>query len=261
MSRASGLSPIELPMNVETAQALAAEFLAQRKLKHLDFTMTAGTGEGQGGGTGGSGEGGQGGEGTGGNAGGAGGEGTPSGEGGAGSEGSGDPNKKIAALEEEKDRHFRAKQAAEAELQKYKDAEEEQRRKSQSEVDNLKEDLRKRDEELAKTKSDLEQARLDNAFLTDNTYQWQNSSRVLRLIDRDGIKVNEDGTISGVKEALKALAESDPYLLKSTTDDGGSSGGGSGGGTPTGGERNGRRNQNQKPSREELARKYPALRR
>jgi hypothetical protein len=35
---------------------------------------------------------------------------------------------------------------------------------------------------------------------------------VLKLIDRSNVKVNEDGSISGVDEAVKGLLESKPYL-------------------------------------------------
>jgi Phage minor structural protein GP20 len=58
---------------------------------------------------------------------------------------------------------------------------------------------------------------LGNAFLADNTYEWQNPARALQLIDQSGIEVSEDGTVTGLKDALKALATSDPYLLKNKT--------------------------------------------
>lgn len=231
-----------------TAQQIAAEFLESRRLKHLDFTMTAPAGTevttvGAGGGTGG-----------------AGGEGTPSGDAaGAGAEGSGDPNKKITALEEEKDRHYQARQAAEAELQKYKDAEDERNRAANDEVTNLKNDLQKAHDTLAQTQAALDAALLDNAFLTENTHQWQNPARVLKLVDREAVEI-KDGKVVGVKEALQALAQSDPYLLKPAE---GSAGEGSG--TKTGGatgpSTGGKKTGDGTPSREDLARKYPALRR
>lgn len=234
----------------KTAQQMAAEFLENRRLKHLDFTMTAGTGEQQGAKEG---------EGEGG-AGGAGGEGTPSGEGKSGeSSTEGDPQKKISALEEEKDRHFKARQTAEEELARYKAAEEEQNRAKNDEVTNLKNDLQKANDTLATTQAALDSALLDNAFLTENSHNWQNPARVLKLVDRDTVRI-EDGKVVGVKEALEALAKSDPYLLK--TEDGGQQQGGGNGGGATGQQHNGNRNQDKgKPSREELARKYPALRR
>lgn len=234
-----------------TAQALAQSFLEARRLKHLDFTMTAPQG-----GEGGAGEGG-----AGGSAGGAGGTGAPSGEPAAGSGGStdgGDPQKKISALEEEKDRHFQARKAAEEELQKYKKAEEDRTRASQDELTNTKQDLEKAQQTIEQLTSALDQALIDNAFLTENTYKWQNPSRVLKLVDRDAVTI-KDGQVVGVKEALDTLAKSDPYLLK--TEDP-AEGSGAGGKSATGPGTNGKGNNgNGQFSREDLAKKYPALRR
>lgn len=39
----------------------------------------------------------------------------------------------------------------------------------------------------------------------------------IKLIDRSSIKVNEDGSIEGVEDAVKALAESKPYLKSGST--------------------------------------------
>jgi hypothetical protein len=52
------------------------------------------------------------------------------------------------------------------------------------------------------------------AFLSDNTYSWHNPERALKLVDLDQLEIGEDGTVSGLKDALKALATSDPYLVK-----------------------------------------------
>ncbi|MDP2661417.1 MAG: phage scaffolding protein [Dehalococcoidia bacterium] len=40
-----------------------------------------------------------------------------------------------------------------------------------------------------------------------------NPSAALRMVNRDGIKYNEDGGVTGVDEALAALKGTDPYLL------------------------------------------------
>jgi hypothetical protein len=93
---------------------------------------------------------------------------------------------------------------------------------------------------------------LGNAFLADNTYEWQNPARALQLIDQSGIEVSEDGTVSGLKDALKALATSDPYLLKNKTQEetpppGGTAPGNNG---STGGSN---------PSHKSLAARFPAL--
>jgi hypothetical protein len=52
------------------------------------------------------------------------------------------------------------------------------------------------------------------AFLEDNSYTWQNPKRAMQLIDLGAVEIQADGSVSGLKDALKALATSDPYLLK-----------------------------------------------
>lgn len=52
------------------------------------------------------------------------------------------------------------------------------------------------------------------AFLSDNTYQWHNPERALKLVDLGQVEIDADGKVSGLKDALKALATSDPYLVK-----------------------------------------------
>lgn len=55
---------------------------------------------------------------------------------------------------------------------------------------------------------------LQVAFLSDNTYSWHNPERALKLVDLDQLEIDADGKVSGLKDALKALATSDPYLVK-----------------------------------------------
>lgn len=52
------------------------------------------------------------------------------------------------------------------------------------------------------------------AFLADNTYAWHNPERALRLIDLSQVEIQDDGSVRGLKDALKALATSDAYLIK-----------------------------------------------
>lgn len=54
---------------------------------------------------------------------------------------------------------------------------------------------------------------LDNAFLKDNTYKWKDSDAAMKLADLSGVEIGEDGTVTGLKEALKALADTKKYLL------------------------------------------------
>jgi cell division protein FtsB len=55
---------------------------------------------------------------------------------------------------------------------------------------------------------------LQVAFLKDNTFTWHNPERALKLVDLSKVEVNEDGTVSGLKDALNALAKSDAYLVQ-----------------------------------------------
>jgi cell division protein FtsB len=58
------------------------------------------------------------------------------------------------------------------------------------------------------------QMALENAFLKDNTYSWHNPERALKLVDLSKVEIDADGNVSGLKDALKALATSDTYLVK-----------------------------------------------
>lgn len=61
---------------------------------------------------------------------------------------------------------------------------------------------------------------LENAFLKDNTYSWHNPDAARKLIDLEGVEIGEDGKVSGMKDALKALATAHPYLVKTETGNG-----------------------------------------
>lgn len=97
----------------------------------------------------------------------------------------------------------------EAELRQIKD-------KDLPEVDKLKRDHAEALEKLEKASARVAEMALSNAFLTDNTYKWKNPATALKLLDRTKVTVEEDGSVTGMKDALKALATSDPYLLDDT---------------------------------------------
>lgn len=52
------------------------------------------------------------------------------------------------------------------------------------------------------------------AFLRDNTYTWHDPSTALKLVDREQVEIAADGSANGMKDALKALATSHPFLIK-----------------------------------------------
>lgn len=106
--------------------------------------------------------------------------------------------------------------------------------------------------------------RIANAFLTDSTQKWRNPGTALKLLDRSKITVDSDGTVTGMKDALSALAKSDPYLLEDTQGgDGGSGGTGQGQqGTPPVGTppANGGLGGGTKPTADAMKSRFPALR-
>lgn len=254
MSQRDGLSPLELQFGsdaVTTAQALAADFLSKRKNLHGTATMRLNEG---GDGTDGEDDGDA--DKDGGNTGGAGGDDKNS--------SGGNPDAKITALEEEKNRHFTARQAAEQERDALKAEKEERDRANNDEVTNLKNDVEKYKGEVQELSSRLESALLDNAFLTDNSFEWHNPKMVLRNIDRENVTIDKDGKVTGVDAAIKKLAEDNPWMLKSEPGKGDKDDKGDAGndGNPSGSQRNGKKgNQEVKHPPKDLRAKYPALRR
>jgi hypothetical protein len=194
------------------------------------------------------------------------GEGTQGGEGGtqggaegappgppAGSEG-GDPQKKIAAQQEEIQRHFSARQKAEGErdeLQKWKD---EQERKTKSDVENLQTDLKTAKDTIAQLTTTNQSLMIENAFLQANTHEWHNPKRALASADLSAVTI-KDGVVDekALKDALDKLAKDEPYLVKPKEGDGKPPAGGPTGTPPSG-------QGSKQTDQETLRRKYPALR-
>lgn len=121
------------------------------------------------------------------------------------------------------------------------------------EVEKLKRDYsdaQKQVESLTETNRNLA---LQVAFLTDNTYSWHNPERALKLVNLEGVEIDADGRVTGLKDALKALAASDPYLIKSNgeTDQGSRQGS-----TPPGNNGNA---GGGKPDRKALAKRFPVM--
>lgn len=97
--------------------------------------------------------------------------------------------------------------ASEAELKKLQDAQ-------LSETEKTKRDLEAAQREKAELEAQLKDQKINNAFLTDNTYDWHDPRAALRIADLKGVEIKEDGTVTGLKEALKAVADSNPWMLK-----------------------------------------------
>ena len=112
-------------------------------------------------------------------------------------------------------------------------------------------ELKKTNEALAGTNRKLA---LQLAFSLDRKYDWHDGAAALRLLDLDGVEIDEDGEVTGMTEAIKTLATKHPYLVK-PKDDGGPGSGSTGSGQPP----NGRKTK-QGTQREVLEKKYSALR-
>jgi hypothetical protein len=69
-------------------------------------------------------------------------------------------------------------------------------------------------QQLAKLTETNRKLSLENAFLKDNTHEWQNPAAALKMADLSGVTVNDDGSVTGLKDALKRLANSEAWMLK-----------------------------------------------
>jgi hypothetical protein len=63
-------------------------------------------------------------------------------------------------------------------------------------------------------KGSIRKLRIDNAFLTQSDVEWHDPEAALALVDLSEVEIKDDGSVKGLKEALAALAEKKPYLVK-----------------------------------------------
>lgn len=83
-----------------------------------------------------------------------------------------------------------------------------------TELDRTKAQLTEAQNALVQAQQANQERALENAFLADNTYSWHNSEDALALLDRAGVEVKEDGTVSGMKAAIEKLSKERAYLIK-----------------------------------------------
>lgn len=150
-----------------------------------------------------------------------------------------DPQKKIDALTEEKDRHWTKAQEAERALQEAADELEELRKFKQSaddakltddervakEVELLNKTVAEKDVVIEGLKESARKLVLNNAFLGQTEVKFHNAERALALADlseveiiegKDGIPVLKDP--NKLTAAIKALAASDSYLVDTSSE-------------------------------------------
>lgn len=134
-----------------------------------------------------------------------------------------DPQKKITAQQEEINRHFQARKAAEEERDQLKAWKEEQERKGKTELENIQADLEKATKRNQELESTVQKLVLKNAFLSSKDYEWHNPERALALVDLSAVQINEDGSVKNpdvLAAAIKKLADEEPYMLKQKSEDG-----------------------------------------
>ena len=105
-----------------------------------------------------------------------------------------------------------------------------------------------------------------NAFLTassDLKISWVKVESALKLADLEDLEIDDDGSVDGIKDAVKALAREHPYLLApKDSDEEGTNGKGA---ASKSGSLVGSKNKGKKPegelSEEDLKKRFPALNR
>lgn len=181
----------------------------------------------------------------------------------------GNPEAKIKALEEEKDRHFKKfkvqKKRAD-ELEARLKALEDKDLKPEERETRAKEEQDRRDKVTAER---LSQLNLENAFLRANEIDWVKPEQALAILladpDEYEVEFGDDGKVDrkSLRAELKRLAKANPHLVRpkkteSKGDEDADEGGSAPGATASSmnGKRKGKKDQ---PSREQLAKKFPAL--
>ena len=171
---------------------------------------------------------------------------------------------RIAALEDEKNRHYSRRSEAEKELETLRKFKNDLENASKSDLEKAQGEVTRLTNDLAKLADLNKELTLKNAFLSSNKITWHNPEEALKLADLSAVDVKPDGTVDtkALEAALVNLSNKSKHLVKA--DDGsGSSDDGKGNGQGSGSDMNGRRKgdkgDDKPPTREELAKKFPAL--
>lgn len=123
----------------------------------------------------------------------------------------------IAAMRARMQAADRRASEREAELKQLRD-------KDLPEAEKLKRDYEETLKALESARGQNRELAVGNTFLMENTYEWHDPKAALNMLDRSKVEVAEDGTVTGMKVALKALAEANPWMLKPKTAEGGTDG-------------------------------------
>lgn len=104
--------------------------------------------------------------------------------------------------------------AADQRASKFEEELKKLRDKDLPEAEKLKRDFEDTQKQVTTLQETNNKLALQVAFLSDNTYAWHNPERALKLVDLSQVEIDGNGKVSGLKDALKALATSDAYLIK-----------------------------------------------
>jgi hypothetical protein len=187
----------------------------------------------------------------------------------------GNPQAKIAALTEEKDRHFRKAKKANKLVQTLQSQLDDMKAKYESGNDKGKgkDDKDKPpvdDTKIKAAEAKAQRLAVENAFLRVNEIVWIKPEQALALMQSDDdydIEFDEDGKVDrkSLRAELKRFAKANPHLIKKAApkDDEDDADEGTKGQRSTAPQMNGKRKGKGKsePTRADLAKKFPALNR
>jgi len=129
---------------------------------------------------------------------------------------------KVAALKEEKDRHFKQRQDAEKRADELQKKQDEVDRKGKTELENAKSDIEARDKQIETLNVTIRRLAVENAFVALPDVTWHNPATALKLVDLSDVEFDaETGKPKDMKQlvkAAKALAADNPYLVRPKTD-------------------------------------------
>lgn len=128
--------------------------------------------------------------------------------------GSQDPkDRRIAGLEEERQRHYDLRKEAEAKLEAA-NAEIARLKKDGTTDDETKQRLISLERENADLKTKNGDFALENAFLKSNSHKWRDNEAALKLADLSKVELDDKtGQVHGLQDALNKLAANSPWLL------------------------------------------------
>lgn len=157
-----------------------------------------------------------------------------------------------------KDLNKKAKDA-EIERDSFKTKVDEEDRKKRTVEENLKTDLDNANARISTLESVNAKLAITNAILNETKYSWNDVEIVAAQLNSQIVKVNEDGSVEGIKKELDRVAKDQSFLLKSRNQGQQQNSGqqqGTGFQPGQGGANNGGSGN---PDPKELAKNYPAL--